>query len=365
MKFIINKNIIVEELLKIIGPTTTKQNLPILSSIFIETKNNTLKIISTDLDITIITKIKTTVLSEGRAVVPSKRFISIIKEMPSCDITVEKVKNDILINCEKIEFKLTTFPVEDFPKIEEQKKAILLKINPQTLHNMIVLTSFSVGFDDINYVLGGVLFELFENKINLVSTDQKRLSFSQEEIPASQPPTQKKLNLIIPLKAVYELQKLIKEEEDDILLFTSENKVGFDIKKTQFIARLIEGEFPNYKQFIPPESKNKLTVNRKDFILTLRRADTLSNQDYQSVKINLKKDSITVTKTTPQEGEVKEVVEGNYTGEPIQIGFNPKYLIDALKNLKNEKTVFEFFGPDKPAVVREGSYTYLVLPMTI
>ena len=364
MKLIINKEVILESLQKCVGPTTTKQNLPILSSILIDVKDNKVKFTATDLDLTIISTQEAGNTESGKVCVPMKQLFSIVRELPSQDITLQTSKNNLLISCGKIEFKMNTLDVQEFPQIDEKKEVPLIKINPESLENMIKLTSFCVGYEDANYVLGGILFEVFKDQISLVATDGKRLSFIKDKFPSTQPEIEEKKTFILPIKAVTELYKLMKEAEEAFLLI-EENNIEFDFKTTKFIARPIEGEFPNYNQYIPPESKNKLTVNRKDLLLGLRRAGLLSTIDYQGVKLDIRKDGVEISKTTPQLGEVKETINADYVGAPLEIGFNPHYLIDALKNLEDEEVVLEFFSPEKPAVLRKKDYLYLILPMKI
>ncbi|MBD3263510.1 MAG: hypothetical protein GF375_00225 [Candidatus Omnitrophica bacterium] len=141
--------------------------------------------------------------------------------------------------------------------------------------------------------------------------------------------------------------------------------MGFDFKDAQFIARPVEGEFPNYSQYIPGAGKNKLKVNRRDLLFSLRRAGILSTSDYLGVKLSLNKNSIVIYKNTPQLGEIKEELDCTYSGANMDIGFNPNYLIDALKNLEDEEVCIDFFGPEKPAVVRKENYIYLILPIKI
>ena len=278
---------------------------------------------------------------------------------------LEIQKNNLLIKCEKIEFKISTLNNEEFPKVEEEKKVSLIKINTDILEEMIRMTSFCVGAEDVNFILSGILFEIEDNYIKLIGTDGKRLAYIKKKLAASQPDIKKKISFILPIKAINEIYKLIKDKDDEIYLFVGANKIGFDFKDTQFIARPIEGEFPNYSQYIPGDSKEKLKVNREQFLLALKRADILSTQDYQGVKIELKKDSIILSKNTPQLGEAKEIIEAEYTGPGLQIGFNPAYLTDALRNINDVDVYFDFYGAEKPAVLRKEDYVYLVLPMKI
>lgn len=365
MKFIINKDIVLEKLLQISGPTTSKQNYLILNSVFITSENNKLKLITTDLDTTIIAFLDANIEQEGRIAVPMSRLLSILRELPSSDLIVKLENNNLLINCEKIEFKINTVDAEQFPKIEDKKKTSLIKINPLDLEEMIRLTSFSVSYEDVNYVLNGISIEIIEDKISFVSTDGKRMSFITKKLPYNQPELKTKLSFILPIKAINELYKIIKERKDDVFIFVDDNKVGFDFKDTQFIARPIQGEFPSFSQYIPQESKNKLAINRKNFLLALRRASLLSTPEFQGVKLDLKKECIVVSKKTPQLGEVTEVVDALYKGQAYSIGVNPNYLMDVLKNIDEEEIIFEFSGVDKPVVFRKEGYICLVLPMSI
>jgi DNA polymerase-3 subunit beta len=365
MKFISNKNVLVETLQGLLGPTLTKQNLPILSALFMSTTQQGVKFVTTDLDITIISFQEASVEGTGEVAVPMKRFISIMRELPPQDVSVEKTKNNLLIKCEKIEFKINTLNTEEFPRVKEGRGISLIKIDPQVLKEMLRLTSFCVGYEDVSYVLGGILFEVLDNNLNLVSTDGKRLAYIQKPLPPNQPEIKTKISFILPTKAINELYKLIKEKEEEVYLFVEENRVGFDFKHTQFIARPIEGEFPNYSQYIPKDSKDKLTVNRQDLLFALRRASLLSTSDYQGVKIELKKNTMQISKNTPQLGEVKELVGAEYAGAHLELGFNPNYLIDVLKNLEDERVCIDFFGADKPAVLKKEGYIYLLLPMKL
>jgi DNA polymerase-3 subunit beta len=349
----------------VLGATETKQSSPILNSVLINAATEKIKFTATDLSITIISTQELTNTQEGQVAIPVKRFTSIVKELPSQEITLETNKNNLLIKCGKIELKMNTLPVEEFPQVQEEKGASLIKIDPQKLEEMIRLTSFCVGYEDVNYVLSGILFEITKDKIKLVSTDGKRLAFIQKTLPPAQPEIKTKISFILPVRAVSELSKLVKDEDGDVFLNVKENRVEFGFKDTWFVARTIEGEFPNYSQYIPGETKDKLMANRKELLAALRRANLFSTPDYQGVKLELKKETLSIHKSAPQLGEIKEVVGVNYSGANLEIGFNPGYLVDVLKNLEDQEVSVDFFGPDKPAVLKKEDYIYLLLPMKL
>ncbi|MFH1768128.1 MAG: DNA polymerase III subunit beta [Candidatus Omnitrophota bacterium] len=365
MKFSVEQPVLLNALQKVLGPATTKQNFPILSSVFMETQKNKLKLITTDLDTTIITFLETEQNENGKAVVSLKQLLSIIRELPAMKINIEIIKNNLLIKCENIEFKINMFNPSDFPKVDPIKDVALIKVNHQNIIDLLKLTSFCVGYEDTNYVLNGILFEIHKDQITAVATDGKRLAVARCPLSPNQPELKTKSECIIPVKAAHEIQKLIKEREEDVLFFIEKNRIGFDLKDTQIITRPIEGEFPNYTQYIPKPHTEKMTINRSNLLAALKRAALLSTPDYQGIKGELKKDDMVISKNTPQIGEVKENISCSYAGKNMVIGFNPNYLIDVLKNIEDENVVFEFFDVDKPAVLRKENYVYLVLPMKI
>jgi DNA polymerase-3 subunit beta len=363
MNITINRRELVESLKSVAGPTTTKQDFLALGSVLIEAKENIIKFITTDLDITINTYIKKETETPGKVLVPMRRFISIARELPDGDITLEKVKNILLIKCGKVEFKINTLKEEEFPKIQEKKEAVTIKILPEVLEEMIRLTSFCVGYEDVNYILSGVLFELEKNTIKLVATDGKRLSFVSREFPPNQAEVEDKISFILPSKAVGEIARLTKEKQNPLYLSFSEKNIEFDFQETKIIVRPIEGEFPNYSQYIPKKRGERLSVDRENFIASLRRISLLTTQEYQGVKLNLKKNKMVIYKTTPQLGEAKEEIETEYQGAGMDIEFNPNYFIDILKQISDQTVVIDFFGTEKPAVVKREKHTYLLLPM--
>ncbi len=239
MKFNINREVLADALQTVVGPTMTKQNLPILNSVLLDISKNNLKLITTDLDITIISIIPANIITPGRVSVPMKRFLSIVREMPPEEITIEKAKNTLLIKCGKVEFKVNTLNAEEFPQVQENKKTSLIKIDPLKIEEMIKLTSFCVGQEDTNYVLGGILFEIIEDKIKLIATDGKRLAFTEKTLPTNQPELATKISFILPIKAVNEVYKLAKDKEQEAYLSVENNKIEFDFKNTQFMACLL------------------------------------------------------------------------------------------------------------------------------
>jgi DNA polymerase-3 subunit beta len=363
MKFSIDKNILLKNLQKVIGPTNNKTQFPSLSCVLLETIGKKISFTTTDLDITIISNCFDFINIEdkNKALIPIKRFLSIIKELSSDQVELEKKNESLIIKSGKTKIKLRTNKVDDFPQIKKEQGNKFIKINSKILSEMLNFTSFCVGDDNSNYVLSGVLFNIEKNKISLVSTDGKRLSYIKRTIETNTEDEK----FILPKKAVDELVKMIKEE-CEVLIFIKNNNILFETEETELIARTIDGEFPDYKQYIPKESEGKrLNINAKDLLSVLKRANVLSTSDYIAVKISLDEKNITISKATADIGEIEEKIEVYYKGDKLDIGFNPLYLIDILSRLDDEFVNIDFYGADKPAVLRKDDYEYLILPMKV
>jgi len=341
---------------------SSKSSLPILSNMLIEAEKNTVTLTSTDLDIGISSRLETVVEEEGSITVPAKRFNDIIKELPDEDILISTMKNNsMVIKCSKCFFKIMGLPKEDFPKLPEFKEEPNIIIKQGVLKNMLNMACFSMSHDETRYVLNGALFLFKGKKLTVVTTDGKRMSLVKKDIEKDGLGKA----VIIPSKTIYELNRILGDEGDVKIIF-SENQAKFEMNNIVIISRLIEGDFPNYEQVVPKEAQEKISVNRGLFLDGVRRASLLTTQDSQSVKFEILKNKMVVSKSSPNIGEAREEIDTVYKGPEITVGFNPSYIMDVLKVVPKDEVAIEVTGPDKPAVIRiEDWFLYLVLPMQI
>lgn len=362
MKFKSKKEFLLNSIQIVQTIITPKSTLPILSNILLEIQSNNLKLTATDLDIGITCLTPVDIQESGAITIPAKRFGDIIKELPSEDVIITTKKNNlVIIETETCLFKIMGLAMEEFPKLPEFKDKEVIKIEQSILKEMLSLTSFAVSFDESRYILNGILFKIEKDTLFLVSTDGKRLAIIERKIKQS---IDKDIHIIIPIKTIHELIRNLKEE-GEISLILNNNQVLFDLGQVVVISRLTEGEFPDYRQVIPLVSDNKMTIEREQFLLAIRRAALLSTPDYQAVKLELFKNKLVVSKSTPDVGESREEVPVVYQGKEMVIGFNPSYLIDVLKNLHVGKIDLELTSTDKPGVMRIDGYIYIVLPMRL
>ena len=368
MKITTSKENLLKGIQTVQNAVSSKSTLPILSHILLEAKKDGIKLTATDLEIGMVVRIEGEVAEEGAITVPARKFSEIVKELPSgipINISVKKGQS-INIEASKSYFRLVGLLKEDFPQLPDfpsnPKSVDLVKLPQKLLKNMIQLTAFAMSHDETRYVLNGLLFSFKDKVLKLVATDGRRLALIEKEIPEM---GNIKRDVIVPMKTIQELNRNL-GETGDALFYFKENQLQINLGQTTIISRLIEGEYPNYEQVIPKKTKEELKINTQDFLQAARRASILTNQDSQSVKINLIKDRMIITKNTPDLGEAREEVEVDYKGGELAIGFNHLFLIDVLKNVSDESVRFGFIDPEKPAVIRSGEdYTYIVLPMQV
>jgi DNA polymerase III subunit beta len=362
MKFKAKKEVLIKGIDIIQNIISTKATLPILSNILLDVQQNSLCMTSTDLNIGITCVIPVNTLEQGGITVPAKRFSSIVRELSGEDVEVSTKKNNMVtIETSLCQFKIIGLPGDEFPKLPEFKDKEVIKLDQATLKAMLNLTSFAVSMDETRYILNGILFKINKSSIILVATDGKRLAIAERALPQN---SNKDIQIIVPLKTIQELIRNL-GDDGELSLVVGANQLLFDFGKVVIISRLIEGEFPDYQQVIPPVSDSRFTIGREAFLSAVKRASLLSTQDYQAVKLEVLKDKVMISKSTPDIGESREELGIKYQGKEMAIGFNPVYLIDVLKNLPYEEVEFEISGSEKPGVIRTEGYIYIVLPMRI
>jgi DNA polymerase-3 subunit beta len=364
MEFSAEREILLEGIQTVQNIITPKSALPILLNILIETQGDNLRLTATDLDIGISCVIPVNIKEVGALAIPAKKFSDIIRELPGDNIQINTKKNNLMfIESSNCRFKIMGVAREEFPKLPELKDKEVIKIEQAMLKEALRITSFAVAVDEARYVLNGILFKIQKNNLILVGTDGKRLATVERKLKQD---IAREIQIIIPIKTIQELNRNLKEE-GELSLILGSNQVLFDLGRVVIISRLIEGEFPDYQRVIPGVSENKITLNREQFLLAVKRAALLSTPEYQPVKLEVFKDKLVISKSTPDIGESREEMVVQYKGKEMVMGFNPDYLIDVLKNLNPQEVEFELTDSEKikAGVIRLPGYIYLVMAMLL
>jgi len=365
MDFTVQKAVLLNGIQIVQNGITQKSSLPILSNVLLEVSEDKLKLITTDLDIGICATIPVSVTQKGTITAPANKFFEIIKALPDegeINISLKK-NNSITVKSGKVQFKIIGLPVDDFPQLPLFKGKDLITLDQKEFKNILNLIDFAISKDNTRYILNGVLFTIKEDKIDIVATDGRRLAVANKKLSTK---TSLEKNVVIPMKTVQEVKRLLGDKEDIKIQF-GDNQIKFSFADSFIISRLIEGEFPDYKKVIPTKSKTEVKIKKEEFLDATRRASIFTDQESQAIKLNIQKKCMIISKNTPNLGESKEQIDIDYSGDDtIEIGFNPIYLIDILKNLTQEEIIFEISDSTKSGVIRLGNkYIYVVLPMQL
>jgi DNA polymerase-3 subunit beta len=297
-----------------------------------------------------------------------KKLFGITRELNGSEIDLEvDEKNICSVRCGASFYKIHGLGADEFPplpKFKDDKKVLL---SQETLKAMMRKTSFAVSSDESRYVLNGIFISLKDHKMTLVATDGRRLALVDEEVDISEKSSGE---FIVPAKAVTELNRLMQDKGEVEIKF-GENQASFALKDDKgfsvlLITKLIEGNYPNYRQVIPSETKERVPLNREEFLQALRRAEIMTSEKANSVKLTFGKNNLAITANSPEVGEARESLAVNYKGKEIAIAFNPRYLIDALAALTEDEVFFELVDELSPGVLKiNGPFLYVVMPMRL
>lgn len=369
MKFIASKENLLNALQLAENIITARTTMSILSNILLETIENQLRITSTDLDVAIKILINSEVINHGAITLYGKKLTDIVRALPNDDIEFTINENNIAIikskNEEvKAEFKIKGMPKNDYTVLPEIKKKFTVKMAQKELKSMIRKSIFAVSTEDSRTAISGVKLELKEKKLKFVATDGRRLSFIESDIETDFEID----NVIVPHKVLSELLKIL-SDEGDIELSLSENLIYFKIGHIEFLARLIDGKFPDYTQVIPKNYERKVVFFTNKMFNAIKRVSLLTTEKRTGrVKFSFSKNRVELSSSDPEIGEAKEDVEILYDYDNFEIGFSSEYLIDSVTAVDTEKFIMGFNSPESAAMLKEeGSENFisLIMPMRL
>jgi len=368
MNLTISKEQILAGLQAVQNVVSTRTTLPILSNVLIRAEKNHVEFTATDLDVTVACAVEAKVEKAGATTLPVKKLFGIVRELNGNEIEIETdEKNITAIRSGSSYYKIHGLGADEFPPLPKFKDDKKVALPQETVKAMLKKTSFAVSTDESRYVLNGIFVSLKENKLTLVATDGRRLALVDEEVDISEKSSGE---FIVPAKAVSELNRLLQEKGEVEIKF-GENQASFTLKDDKglsvlLVTKLIEGNYPNYRQVIPGEAKERIPLNREEFVQALRRAEIMTSDKANSVKLTFGKNNLAVTANSPEVGEARESLAVNYKGKEMAIAFNPRYLIDALSALSEDEVFFELIDELSPGVLKiNGPFLYVVMPMRL
>ncbi|MFH1067862.1 MAG: DNA polymerase III subunit beta [bacterium] len=361
MKLILKKEKFLQGLQIVQNLISIRTTLPVLSNCLLKTLDGKISLATTDLDTGVRAETEATVEKAGSITLPARRLFSIIRELPAEEITLEvDSKLNATIRAGNSFFRIKGLPEEDFPPFPKTQGSHTFKIEQKTFKEMLHKTAYAMSTDESRYVLNGALLSFKDKKLTIVTTDGRRLALVEQELEF---PKSCEQDVVLPTKAVNELQRIL-GDEGEVGISVADNQITFNIGSTLLVSKLIEGNYPNYKQVIPSETKERVTVEREILLNTVRRVSLLSSDKSNSIKLSFAKNNLEVTANTPDIGEARESIPVNYKGKDFSIAFNPEYLADPLKTLDGDEVFLDFTDELSPGVVRyQKPFLYVIMPM--
>jgi len=361
-----------EELQKKLGSIQSivekKTTMPVLGHFLLSIREKDNSISATDLETAIKEPVEVLeILEEGELCMPARKLFEIVREI-EVYITIESEGHEwVKVRSGRSNFRIACMNPEEFPKWPALKDRTVISLESRKLLNMIEKTIFSSGESDTRYTLNSLLFHIKPElkRFTVVGTDGHRLASMDETIEVA---LDEEIKVIIPRKSASELRKFLAQVDGEVVMEITEKHVSFHIGEVTFLVRLIEGTYPEYEQVLPANNEKKLEILREGFTKVLRRVSVISRDRNSPVKIDVSPGLMTVTSSNPDIGEAMDEVEIGYDGDAVSLGFNARYLLDALNAMEKEKVFFELQEPLSPTLLTEEGndrYRCVVMPMRI
>ena len=345
----------------IIPPRSTK---PILANVKMLAKGNEIQLLATDLEVGIrrtVTEVE--VLEAGACIAPAARTAAILREAGDTTVELTASKTSCHISYEESNYDLVSEDPDEFPDVPDFEEGAALEIERDTLREMIHRTAFAAAREKTRYALHGVLFKVKKDNLTMVATDGRRLAYVRKKAAKA---TKEEHSVIVPSKAMRELEKLTEAAEEPVKLRIGERSIIAKVGHTVLSSRLVEGQFPDYEAVIPKDCDKKMSLGADRFLSAIRRAALFTGEEARSIRLHLTKGKMLLLAESPDLGKAEIELELDYKEGEVEIGFNPDFLADALRVVGPAEIKFELKDSAGPGLLREGKdYIYVVMPVSL
>ena len=369
MKIVCYKDKLIKALNSVVKGVASKTTMPILEGILIQTNNNEIKLTTYDLEIGIEYIIECEIEEQGSTVVNAIMFSEIIRKLPDTEIYISLNNNNLLeIECEGSLYKLATMNPDEFPELPKIEVENSIEIEQNMLKNMIRKTIFAVSTEETRPIFTGCLFEIENNKLNVVAVDGFRLALRSIYLNKQT----NDFSAVIPGKTLNEVNKIISDSFEPVKIGVAKNQALFEMDNCKVVTRILDGEFLNYKNVIPDTWETRMRVEKNSLQNSFERISLISSSTVEKekkypVKVSVDIGKVTIS-CTNQTGDAKEELFVSTEGKNLEAGFNPKYFLDSLKAIDDEEVYVEFGSNISPCLIKSidnNDYTYMILPIRL
>jgi DNA polymerase-3 subunit beta len=372
MKVTIERGAFLKALNHVQSVVERRNTIPILSNVMIEAAKGRLKLTATDLDIEIVETLAADVLRNGAATAPAHMLYDIVRKLPEgAQVQAELLTSEggrLAVSAGSIRFELACLPKEDFPQMSAGALPFRFRLQTGDLKKLITKTRFAISTEETRFYLNGIYLHAHKEgkrEMRAVATDGHRLARYQMELPegAADMP-----GIIVPRKTVVELQRLLDDVEGAIEISLSDTKIQFATDGIELTSKLIDGTFPDYQRVIPTSNDKVLLLDSREFALAVDRVSTISADKTRAVKLGIARDKLTLSVINPDSGTATEDVGASYTANPLEIGFNARYLLDITGQIEGKEVRFLLSDAGSPTLIEDAEdpgTLYVLMPMRV
>ena len=372
MRFVVDRNAFLRALGHITGIVERRNTIPILSNVLIDAgEGGGLTLKATDLDVEAVETVPAKVEDAGAATVPAHTLHDIVRKLPEgAEIKIERKGGEgrLKVTAGRASFELAILPASDFPDMGQAELPHRFTIESGALKRLFEKARFAISTEETRYYLNGVYLHSVEadgRKLRAVATDGHRLAQVQTGCPAG---AQEIPGVIVPRKTVGEVIKLLESEQAPVEVALSQAKIRFAVGGVVLTSKLIDGSFPDYVRVIPTTNKKTLLLENADLVKAVDRVSTLSSEKGRAVKLNASEDRLVVSASNPESGSATEEIPAEYRSEPIEIGFNARYLLDIAAQIDGSQTLFKLADASSPTLIsddKDATALYVLMPMRV
>ena len=363
MKIKIIRSKFLEGLKKVQNIVGTKGASQIIQNVLLEAKGESLFMTTTDLDISIRSVVSCEVVEEGATTLPVKLLFGTVAKVAEGPVELDVDAQDrAVLSAGSAVFKIAGMDKVDFPALPVGSDAFAYTLPQAVLREMFRKTSYAASQDDTRRTLKGVLMSFKDGKLTMVATDGRRLALVEHEVEF---PADAERDIVLPIKVVSELQRSL-AAEDDVKIKVETSQISFDMTDTQIYSKLLDEVYPNYRQVIPESFAEHVAVDRKLLLDALDRASVMTMDETHSTRLTFDSNQLTVSAAAMDVGEARDTVPIKYTGEKIEIVFNPSFVMDPLKAIDDDEIVIGLNSGNLPAMIKcSVPFLYVIMPLRV
>ncbi|MFN2383077.1 MAG: DNA polymerase III subunit beta [Gemmatimonadota bacterium] len=368
MQYTIGQSEFVEALSAVANIVPARTPLPIIGNLLMTADDGALSLAATDLDLSVTLRAPASVEAPGRVTLPARKLADMIRALPASLVRVSSKGEHVTVECESSRFRVQGLPAADFPTFPVLDFSTGLTARAGDLEKLAAHTAFAASTEDTRPILNGVLWEIHDDRMQMVATNGHRLA--RYTLPAKLGKSAKATrDVIVPPKALAQIGRIF-APDDELQISTDGKQIGFRGERGVVFSRLIDGPYPNYEQVIPKDNDKRLRADKERLVGALRRMAVMASDQTHRVRMSLAEDTLKFHVSTPDVGEGSEQMPVSYEGEPIEIGFNANYLLEVLRFVDADEVELTFKAPERAVLVRPAeedgaAYLCLVMPLRL